>query len=99
MVAWQCQGLGPALTPLTTSGMALECPLVSRPRHASCDLVTRALMDNSCPCSVRCPLFSTRPGAPSVSPKLRAIMGSPQILRMNLSMDSMTAQGSGLRGV
>ena len=50
-------------------------------------------------CSVRCPLFSTRPGAPSVSPKLRAIMGSPQILRMNLSMDSMTAQGSGLRGV
>ena len=43
MVAWQCQGLGPALTPLTTSGMALECPLVSRPRHASCDLVTRAL--------------------------------------------------------
>ena len=45
MVAWQCQGLGPALTPLTTSGMALECPLVSRPRHASCDLVTRALME------------------------------------------------------
>ena len=98
MVAWQCQGLGPALTPLTTSGMALECPLVSRPRHASCDLVTRALRDSSCPCSVCCPLLRACSGVSSVSAVTSGPpVCSPQAPQAESVPGSLGSSGSGLR--
>ena len=100
MVARQGQGLGPALTPLTTSGMALECPLVSRPRHASCDLVTRALMDNSCPCSVCCPRLRACSGASSVSAVTSGPpVCSPQAPQAESVPGSLGCSGSGLRGL
>ena len=98
MVAWQCQGLGPALTPLTTSGMALERLLVSRPRHASCDLVTRALRDSSCPCSVHCPLLRACSGVSSVSAVTSGPpVCSPQAPQAESVPGSLGSSGSRLR--
>lgn len=100
MVAWQCQGLGPALTTLTTSGMALERPLVSRPRHASCDLVTRALRGQLLTCSVHCPRLRARSGASSVSAVTSGTpVCSPQAPKTESVHGSLGCSGSGLRGL
>ena len=91
-------GPGPSSHPTNHLGMALERPLVSRPRHASCDLVTRALMDNSCPCSVRCPRLRACSGASSVSAVTSGPpVCSPQAPQAESVHGSLGSSGSGLR--
>ena len=98
MVAWQPRGLGPALSPLTTSGMALARPLLPRPRLASCDLVTRALRAGSWPSSVLCPRLRASSGASSASPATSGPpVSSPRAPRAESVHGSLGCSGSGLR--
>ena len=99
MVAWQPQGLCPALSPLTTSGMALARPLLPRPRLASCDLGTRALGASSWPSSVLCPRLRASSGASSASPATSGPpVCSPRAPRAESVHGSLGCSGSGLRG-
>ena len=49
---------GPGALPPTTLRIGPERPLVSRPRHTSCDLVTRP-SGQPRPCSVLCPILAS----------------------------------------
>ena len=100
MVAWQPRGLGPALSPLTTSGMALARPLLPRPRLASCDLGTRALGASSWPSSVLCPRLRASSGASSASPATSGPpVCSPRAPRAESVHGFLGCSGSGLRGL
>lgn len=95
--AWQCQGQAPALTPLTSSGMALMRPWCPGPDTLLCPGEPGALRDSSCPCPGH--VLKGSSGPPPVSAvSLRLPCVLPGALRSSHA-HLLGCSGSGLRGL